>query len=170
MDYFHIRHKWSPAWDSVMHNDIWPLPISSRSFSHDLWKKKPAKIWRIYAPYFSRFFFPHLIYNFLFGLYAWKVFGAAWNEKTLILVFYLLNWKVVIMTTSPSLEAVVLTVSSISCEDKVVTLKMIPVKGRWSHWKSFHMTDENMKKKRFRAPIFEISFQWPGARLGYLCC
>ena len=35
MDSFHIRHKWSPAWESVAHNDLRPWPIYSRSFSHD---------------------------------------------------------------------------------------------------------------------------------------
>ena len=35
MDYFHIRHKWSIPWEGVLHNDLWPWPISSRSFSHD---------------------------------------------------------------------------------------------------------------------------------------
>ena len=32
---FHIRHKWSLAWGCVSRNDLWPWPISTRSFSHD---------------------------------------------------------------------------------------------------------------------------------------
>ena len=36
MDSFHISHKWSLLWEGVAHNDLWPWPISSRSFGLDL--------------------------------------------------------------------------------------------------------------------------------------
>ena len=38
MDYFHIWHKWSLAWDGVPHKmmfDLWPIHKSSRSISCD---------------------------------------------------------------------------------------------------------------------------------------
>ena len=35
MDSFHIRHKWSLAWEGVSCT-MWPWPISSRSFSHEI--------------------------------------------------------------------------------------------------------------------------------------
>ena len=31
MDSFHISHKWSLVWEGVLH-DLWPWPLSSRSF------------------------------------------------------------------------------------------------------------------------------------------
>ena len=31
-----ISHKWSIPWEGVSHNDLWPWPISSRSFGLDL--------------------------------------------------------------------------------------------------------------------------------------
>ena len=35
-EFSHIRHKWSPAWEGVAYNDLWPWPISSRLFSCDV--------------------------------------------------------------------------------------------------------------------------------------
>ena len=35
MDFLHIWHKWSLAWEGPMHNDLWHWSLSSRSFSHD---------------------------------------------------------------------------------------------------------------------------------------
>ena len=32
MDSFHIWYKWRLVWESVAYNDLWPWPISSRSF------------------------------------------------------------------------------------------------------------------------------------------
>ena len=34
-DSFPIWHKWSLAWECVACNDLWPWPVSSRSFSDD---------------------------------------------------------------------------------------------------------------------------------------